>query len=405
MAIAKFESNISSGRGYDTIQQKSLSNMDLDMGYQDNLWISNSNNNILDSIFGGISSFFHLLIVFINIWIVVFAIFFLIYIIISLFKKWANKTLDELKSFWKGTIQTLSYFFNIIKKISLKIFYYFWNRKILSLAIFLLFVLVSFIWNVVDGKSKILKLVKINPWFVWVDLKNNTISHPWYHLYSPMKSWFFLSPTNNFSFDIVDVKANSKEDLAVTLEYRATFKLLDNKRLQLYKENWAKNIRFVSSDIVMPRILEVINWVIKNYSFKDISNKHWEIKTITIKEANKVLTHIWIEIKDLNILSIKLPDSYIKSKEDLLKAENELKLSQARLESQKKESEKRLLEAQNSKKVKIIEAEALAEYNKIINSQELTPAMIQMKRLEIEELKIQKWDGKMPNSVGEGFEL
>lgn len=178
----------------------------------------------------------------------------------------------------------------------------------------------------------------------------------------------------------------------MTLEYRATFKLIDNKRLQFYKENGAKNIRLVSSDIVMPRILEVINGVIKKYSFKDISNKHSEIKTITIEEANKVLSHIGIEINDLNIISIKLPDSYLKSKEDLLKAENELRLSQAQLESQKKESEQKLLQATNLKNVKIIEAEALAEYNKIINSQELTTRMIEMKQLEIEEMKIKKWD-------------
>ena len=58
----------------------------------------------------------------------------------------------------------------------------------------------------------------------------------------------------------------------------------------------------------------------------------------------------------------------MKSKQDLLNAENELKLAEAKLETQKKESERKLLEANNNKSVSIVEAEAIAESNKIINS-------------------------------------
>ena len=155
----------------------------------------------------------------------------------------------------------------------------------------------------------------------------------------------------------------------------------------------------------MPRLLEVIKWIIKQYSFKDISSKHNEIKNITLEEANKVLSPIWIELQEINILDIRLPENYLKSKEDLLKAENELKLAEARLEAQKKESEKKLLEAENLKKVKIIEAEAIAEYNRLINSENITDKMLQMKELENEALKIEKWDGKLPNSVWENYEF
>jgi regulator of protease activity HflC (stomatin/prohibitin superfamily) len=77
-------------------------------------------------------------------------------------------------------------------------------------------------------------------------------------------------------------------------------------------------------------------------------------------------------IQDITILDIRLTKSYLSSKEELLRAENGLKLAEAKLEAQKKESEKRVLEAKSQKEVKIIEAEALAEYNKIINSQSIT---------------------------------
>lgn len=165
---------------------------------------------------------------------------------------------------------------------------------------------------------------------------------------------------------------------------------------------WRKK---VSSDIVMPKLLEVIKWTIRNYGFKDISINHWEIKKITLKQANEVLIPLWIELKDITILDIRLPKSYLTSKEDLLKAENEVKLAEAKFEAQKKESEKKVLEAQNSKKVKIIEAESVAEYNKIINNINLNTKAIEVKKLELEKLKIEKWDWKLPANIWGEFSL
>jgi len=49
--------------------------------------------------------------------------------------------------------------------------------------------------------------------------------------------------------------------------------------------------------------------------------------------------------------------------------------------------------------VKIVEAEGIAESNRIIHSQTITPVMLEMKKLEIESEKIKKWDGKLPTSV------
>ena len=155
----------------------------------------------------------------------------------------------------------------------------------------------------------------------------------------------------------------------------------------------------------MPRLLESIKWIIKSYSFKDISSKHSEIKNITLKEANAILKDVWIELQDINILDIRLPETYLKSKQDLLNAENELKLAEAKLETQKKESERKLLEANNNKNVSIIEAEAVAESNKIINSTSITSEMLKMKEIENQTKKINKWDGKLPTTVWDNMWL
>ncbi len=177
------------------------------------------------------------------------------------------------------------------------------------------------------------------------------------------------------------------------------FRLKDDKRLDFYNTYGPKNIRLVSSDVVMPRLLEVIKGIIRDYGFKEISSRHSEIKKITLQEANEVLLPIGIELQDITILDIRLPESYLKSKEDLLKSENELKLAEAKLQAQKKESERKVLEAENNKKIKIIEAQGVAEYNTIVSSENITKNAIEMKKLEIQRLKIEKWDGKMPTHL------
>ena len=371
-------------------------------------WYYNDSYNwvdIFNSFWSFINDLIWLLMTFITIIWVIFWFFFFLYIIISLFTKWWEKTSIELKNFLesllKNTVKFIKFCFEKISQFTKFLF----RKKFISFIIILIIFLLNFLWNIVDWKSRVLKLTKIETWYVWVDLKNMEILTPGYHFYSPIKTNFFLSPTNNFDFEIAEVTANTSEELWVILDYRVWFKIIDEKRLEFYKKYWAKDIKLVSSDIVMPRLLESIKWIIKSYSFKEISSKHNEIKNKTIDEANKILKNIWIELQEINILDIRLPQTYLKSKEDLLNAENEFKLAEAKLETQKKESEKKVLEAENLKKVKIIEAEWIAESNKIINSQEITDKMLQMKELENEELKIQKWDWKLPTTTWKEFDF
>ncbi len=383
---AKFESNVvqeSLDRSYDTVSVWG--------------WYYWSSSSIFDYLMRIIDTVIEMIFV---LWVIIgFLLFF--YFVISLFRKWWDETVKEMKRLGSWWVWILKDILLSIKKLLL----YFWNRKLLSVFIIIICFLGIFVWRVLDWRCKVLRLAKIESGFVWVDLKNQRILTPWYHLYSPIRTSYFLSPTSNFAFEIVEITANTDGELPVTLDYRVNFMIKSDKRLEFYDKYWAKSIREVSSDVVMPSLLEVIKGIIKDYDFKEISSKHNEIKDITIKQANEILKEIWIEIQDINILDIRLPESYLKSKEDLLKAENELKLAEAKLEAQKKESERNVIEAENAKKVKIIEAEAIAEYNKIINSETITDKMLEMKKLENETTKIKKWDGKLPTSVWGDYEF
>ncbi len=326
---------------------------------------------------------------------VILLVLYFVYFIVSLFTKWWQKTIEELNTIIQWILKKIQFCFNawwnFIKNIFGRIR---WHKKI-SVAIIIGLLFINFLNGVVHNQSKLIKVVKIQNWFVWVDLRNETVMNPWYHVYFPYKSDFFLSKTSVFGFEIVAATASTKEDMFVELDYKVWFTMQREWLVDFYTKYGAKSSRDVASNIVMPRVLEVLKKIIKEYSFKEISSKHNEIKTKMITDANSVLTPLWIVLSDINVLDIRLPESYIRSIEDLEKAENELKLAEAELTKQKKEAEKAELEAQTSKKVQIIEAEWIAEYNRILRQNPPSEEMLELKKIEIEKLKVEKWDGSL----------
>lgn len=217
-------------------------------------------------------------------------------------------------------------------------------------------------------------------------------------------SSYFLSPTNTFDFEIAEVTASTVEDLSVSLDWRVWFEFsTDAQRLAFYNQYWPKDIRSVSSDIVMPLLLESIKTVIQRYSFRDLSSQSDSVKQEAFDLATAKLQEKWIALQYLNIIDIRLPQSYLDSQQDLLKAENEGKLAEAALETQKKQAETDLLKAENDKNVKIVEAQAIAEYNAIVSEQQLSNQAIEMRKLDIEAMKIEKWDGSLPSTVEGGL--
>ena len=368
---------------------------DMDSGYMQNIGYGNSDSSMYEMIWNVVYAWIYLIL-----WIVfIIWSFYMFYLVVSLFSRWWKETIGEMKDllmwFYNVSIKSALWVISILKIV----FSYIWNRKIMTVSLVILFFFIVFLLNVIGGRSKILRLIKVEPGFVWVDLRNDKLMEPWYHLHSDLFSDFFLSSTDIFNFEIVEVTANTKEDMSVVLDYRLYFKLEKNKSLDFYSQYGKKSIRQISSDIVMPRVLEALKWVIRNYWFKEISSNHLEIKTNTLANANIVLKPLGIVMQDINVLDIRLPKDYVDSIKKLQNSANDLKLAEAQLEKQKKEKERAKLQAESKKEVKIIEAEWIAKYNALISNNKVTDQILELKKLEIEKIKVEKWDGKLPTTV------
>ena len=91
----------------------------------------------------------------------------------------------------------------------------------------------------------------------------------------------------------------------------------------------------------MPALLESIKKITRDQSYKTINIQADDLRKHILADASQRLSALGIDLEYMSILDIRLPSEYLKSKEDLLKAENELKLAEARAQTASKESEQK----------------------------------------------------------------
>ncbi len=102
---------------------------------------------------------------------------------------------------------------------------------------------------------------------------------------------------------------------------------------------------------------------------------------------------------------IRLPPQVQRAMEGSTAATQDAERVQREVASATAEGQKTVATAKAAAEAKMAQAEAEAKANDLISAS-LTPALLEMKKLEIEQLKANKWDGKLPTiSGGEGTSL
>lgn len=140
--------------------------------------------------------------------------------------------------------------------------------------------------------------------------------------------------------------------------------------------------------IVNPAIQEIVKEVTARYPAEDLIAKR-DIVAGEVRDAlTQRLAKYDLVVNDINIVNFKFSDAFDQSieakqvaQQQALKAENDLKRVQ--------------IEAQQ----KVAQAQADAESLKL-KKQEVTPELIQLKQIEVQEQAVEKWDGKLPSVTG-----
>lgn len=142
------------------------------------------------------------------------------------------------------------------------------------------------------------------------------------------------------------------------------------------------------SVIINPAVQEVVKEVTARYPAEDLIAK----RDIVAGEISEHLTARMAKydliVNEINIVNFKFSEAFDHSieakqvaQQQALKAENDLK----RIEIEAKQ--------------KIAQAQAEAEALKL-KKQEVTPELVQLKQIEVQEKAMEKWDGRLPSVTG-----
>ncbi|GAA0398131.1 prohibitin family protein [Paenibacillus motobuensis] len=140
--------------------------------------------------------------------------------------------------------------------------------------------------------------------------------------------------------------------------------------------------------IINPAVQEIVKEVTARYQAEDLIAK----RDVVAGEISELLTARLAKydliVNEINIVDFKFSDAFNQSieakqvaQQQALKASNDLK----RVEIEAKQ--------------KVAQAEAEAESLKL-KKQEVTPELIELKQIEVQEKALEKWDGKLPSVTG-----
>ncbi|WP_068617300.1 prohibitin family protein [Paenibacillus tuaregi] len=140
--------------------------------------------------------------------------------------------------------------------------------------------------------------------------------------------------------------------------------------------------------IINPAIQEIVKEVTARYPAEDLIAKRDVVAGEISEHLTKRMGKYDLVVNEINIVNFKFSEAFNQSieakqvaQQQALKAENDLK----RVEIEAKQ--------------KIAQAQAEAQSLKL-KKQEVTPELVQLKQIEVQEKAIEKWNGQMPQVTG-----
>jgi len=221
------------------------------------------------------------------------------------------------------------------------------------------------------------------------------------HFYLPLTQEIYLADVTRQSAEVERITADSKEFQDVTLWVNVEFQLNEAKLYDMYREYGVRSIAELTEDIINPNTNEVIKNIIVKYPIGEVLLKQPEIKKAAAKEIADVLEDYYITVHDVDIENILISPAFRQQIAETELAISSRDMEDALLEQAKAASDRELLEAETAKQVTILEAQAIAEYNKLVSEQQISDKAIELKRLENAAKAIEKWDGVLPITTGD----
>lgn len=177
--------------------------------------------------------------------------------------------------------------------------------------------------------------------------------------------------------------AASKDLQNVTTLIAVNFNIKKTNSSKLYKTVGKE----YNNTIIEPAIQEAIKAVTAKYSAENLIVKRDDVSLNIKKILTKKVSDYGIDIKSVNIKNFQFSDKFTEAVEAKQEAEQLALKSKQDLERIKTEAKQKIESAK-------AEAESLR-----IQKEEITPELIQLRKVENQSKAINKWDGQLPQTA------
>lgn len=181
-----------------------------------------------------------------------------------------------------------------------------------------------------------------------------------------------------------DTSASSKDLQPVSTHVAVNYSVNKSSAYNLMN-NIGGNFDIV---IINPAIQEIVKEVTAKYPAEDLITRRDLVAGEISEHLTTRLAKYDLVVNDINIVNFKFSDAFNQSieakqvaQQQALKAENDLR----RVEIEAKQ--------------KIAQAQAEAESLRL-KKQEVTPELVQLKQIEVQEKAVEKWNGVLPTVTG-----
>lgn len=193
------------------------------------------------------------------------------------------------------------------------------------------------------------------------------------------KTYYFIKQDNEDSSLMVSTKDLQTINIEITVQA-----IINNPEL-LYK-SFKKNYE---NRFIKPRVMEITQATISKYTIEEFVSKRQEISNVIYTKLKDDFNKYGILVSNISIINHDFSDEYEKAIELKKVAEQAVETEKAKQEKLVIEAENRVKLAELNLKQKELQAKANA-----VESSTLTKELL-------EKMKIEKWDGKLPQVMGD----
>lgn len=184
------------------------------------------------------------------------------------------------------------------------------------------------------------------------------------HVFSPLDQLYIYEVRNQVAYHEFDVISNKGLiiHLSLAIRYRPEYQLLGTLHQKIGPDYLTR--------VILPQIESVMRKSLGNYTAEQIYTNESGLLTNAILDALEEVGRNYVEVEDIIIRTISLPDQLVDAIEDKLKQEEFMKSYEFRLQTAQKEAERLK-----------VEATGIKEYHQIID-ESLTESILRHKGIE-----------------------